>query len=275
MKKYIAIILALVGWTLCLPSHAASLKNISLEYCQTSGNILTYTIDPEVQQEICYTLTNDSDQPVTMNINFIDGTYTNDQRQNRACLDESSKENFGQYVSDYERVVTLTGGESRDQTALLRYPAGSDGSYHGCVSYAVAENTTASNTQESSNFSILMRKAKFIDVLVGHPENLVGGIEIKDTHGSATLSPNNKIRIYQDPSDNKYVIELTIQNVGSIEESVAITGVVSNIFNYKYTFVENRTLLKGQQFIITKKLEERPNYYFNVDVDMAYTPVIS
>lgn len=120
-----------------------------------------------------------------------------------------------------------------------------------------------------------MRKAKFIDVLVGHPENLTGGIAFKDAHGAATLSPNSKIRIYQDSNDNKYVIELTIQNVGSIEENVAITGVISNIFNYKYTFVENRTLLKGQEFIITKKLEDMPTYYFDVNIQLAYTPVIS
>jgi hypothetical protein len=57
-----------------------------------------------------------------MKINFIDGTFTNDQRQNRACLDETAKENFGQYISAYNQLITLTGGERSQQNAQLQYP---------------------------------------------------------------------------------------------------------------------------------------------------------
>ena len=59
-----------------------------------------------------------------------------------------------------------------------------------------------------------MRKAQFIDVLVGNPErNRIGGT-ILDTFPpeAENLSLNPKIKISIDPSDNKYIIELHVKN---------------------------------------------------------------
>ncbi|MCX6824835.1 MAG: hypothetical protein NTY80_01305 [candidate division SR1 bacterium] len=277
MKKYLGSFLFLLFVCGCYFAsvQASSLKDVSLEYCDTTNSTLNYIINPEVQTGICYILKNVSNEPVIMKINFIDGTFTNDKRQNKACLDESTKENFGQYVTQYSDIVTLTGGESKIENAKLLYPKGMDGQYHGCITYSVVDMPVG-ETGVSSNFTILMRKAKFIDVLVGHPEDLIGSVGLKDfsTPGSKNLSPNSKIRIYQDPGDNKYVIEITVQNIGGVEENIVITGVVSNFLTYKNTFVETRRLLKGQEFIITKKLDEIPNFNLHVDIQLSYTPVI-
>lgn len=221
-------------------------------------------------------LTNNSTQEVTMKINFVDGTFTNDQRQNRACLDEVTKENFGQYITTYDELVTLSGGESKQEMAQLMYPQWSDGQYRGCITYSVVNMPSSGSLWESTNFSILMRKAKFIDVLVGHPEKTSGGIIFKEfaTTWAENLSPNPKIRIYQDPGDNKYIIELTVQNIWWAEENVVITWVASNFLTYKDTFVETRKMTKGQEFIITKKLDSIPNYNLHVDVQLSHTPII-
>ncbi|MEI7919847.1 MAG: hypothetical protein WCH65_06885 [bacterium] len=109
MKKNILFLLVMSIAILIAPVYADALKSISLEYCTTTGNILPYTIETDVKTGICYTVTNTSDQEIVMKINFVDGTFTNDQRQNRACLDESAKENFGQYVSKYKQTLTLSG----------------------------------------------------------------------------------------------------------------------------------------------------------------------
>ncbi len=279
MKKYALRVFASLSLLGILPTYADGLKNISLDFCDITGNILQYAMDPWTHTGICYVVSNSSDQETTMKINFIDGTFTNDQRQNRACLDETSKENFGQYVSAYTQLITLTWGERRQEMAQLSYPQWTDGQYHGCITYSVVNAPVGSETGENSNFTILMRKAKFIDVLVGHPEKITWGITLKDfdSHAAwgANISPNHKIRIYQDPSDNKYVIELTVQNIGWVEENVVITWIVSNFLMYKRTFVESRKILKWQEFIITKKLDETPNYDLTVDISIAYTPVIS
>ncbi len=274
MKKYLLLLMLSFSLLAIVPTYADNLKHISLNYCDTTGNVLQYTMDPGESKDICYTVSNSSPQEVTMKINFIDGTFTNDQWQNKTCLNEDAKENFGQYVSEYEQLVTLSWWESRSQTAKLFYPQWTDGQYYGCVTYSVIEAPIDGAEWENSNFSILMRKAKFIDVLVGHPEKITWGIALKGAHGAANLSPNANFRIYQDPADNKYVIELTIQNVWWVEEDIVVTGVAFNILNYRYTFVENRKLLKWQEFVITKKLDSIPNYYFDVTIDLAYTPII-
>jgi hypothetical protein len=122
MKKYLFLVISILGLLGIISVHADDLKNISFDYCDTTGNILQYTLDPSTETGICYILSNNSDQEVAMKINFIDGTFTNDQRQNRACLDENAKQDFGQYVSAYNELITLTGGESTTQTAKLLYP---------------------------------------------------------------------------------------------------------------------------------------------------------
>jgi hypothetical protein len=55
-----------------------------------------------------------------------------------------------------------------------------DGLYHGCVVYSVVEETKDATTNATS-FSILMRRAKFIDVIVGNPANAqTRGIILED-----------------------------------------------------------------------------------------------
>jgi len=75
-------------------THADDLGNLSLNYCDTSENTLQYQIDPGVETGICYTISNGAKTPVTVKVSFIDGTFTNDQRQNKACLSDTDVENF-------------------------------------------------------------------------------------------------------------------------------------------------------------------------------------
>lgn len=163
---------------------------------------------------------------MTIKLSFVDGTYTNDQRQNKACLSDADIENFGKYVTDYEQIVTLKAGETIKKEAKLRYPEGMDGLYHGCVVYSVVESQEAEASTAATSFSILMRRAKFIDVIVGNPENAKErGIileEFTDADGE-NISRNRKIRIYKDNSDNTYVMQIKVKNVSPVEQDVVIT----------------------------------------------------
>jgi len=47
-----------------------------------------------VEKKICYTLSNEAQNPVTVKISFLDGTFTNDQLHNKACLTESDIGSF-------------------------------------------------------------------------------------------------------------------------------------------------------------------------------------
>jgi len=99
-------------------------------------------------------------------------------------------------------------------------------------------------------------------------------LESFSSASGANLSSNPKIRIYQDPADNKYVIQTTIKNVGSMQENVVITGTATNILMYRQTFSQSRTILKGEEFIINQKLDSIPNYDLKVDMQVAFTPFI-
>jgi len=67
--------------------------------------------------------------------------------------------------------VTLKAGETIKKDAKMLYPTGMDGLYHGCIVYSVIEEIKDTTT-DTTSFSILMRRAKFIDVIVGDPANI-------------------------------------------------------------------------------------------------------
>ena len=76
MRKHLFLFLFLVA-TLGAQSIvlADNLGNVSLAFCDTTGNILTYTIEPDTTTDVCYTLTNGSQQNLIIRTNFVDGTY--------------------------------------------------------------------------------------------------------------------------------------------------------------------------------------------------------
>ncbi len=273
MKKLIGLLSVLFIAGGC--AFADDLANVSLNYCTASDNVLQYQIDPGAETWICYTLSNASKKPVTIKLSFVDGTYTNDQRQNKACLSDADIENFGKYVTDYEQIVTLKAGETIKKEAKLRYPEGMDGLYHGCVVYSVVESQEAEASTAATSFSILMRRAKFIDVIVGNPENAKErGIileEFTDADGE-NISRNRKIRIYKDNSDNTYVMQIKVKNVSPVEQDVVITWVASNILMYKNTFLETRKILKGESLLISKKIDRVPAYNLSIKLNISNTP---
>lgn len=92
MKRFIRILplaFIVIGYV-----HADNLADISLNFCDTPENTLQYQIDPGAETGICYTLSNGGKNTVTVKLSFVDGTFTNDERQNKACLSDTDTENF-------------------------------------------------------------------------------------------------------------------------------------------------------------------------------------
>ena len=167
MRKLFLIIpclLAFFWWT-----YAGDLFNVSLDFCDTTENTLQYHVDPGVEKIICYRLSNDAQNQVTVKLAFVDGTYTSDQLHNKACLTDMDTESFWRYVTEYEQLVTLQPGETIQKQATLLYPQSMDGIYHGCITYAIVEDTTQ---LPNTNMAVVMRTAKFIDVTVGTPSDI-------------------------------------------------------------------------------------------------------
>jgi len=90
--------------------YADTLSDIQLTFCDSSqatadyvlaetGNLITYILDTDQSSDICYTLSNMSTEDVFVKVSFIDGTFTNDEWRNKACLSDTDIKYFGQYVT--------------------------------------------------------------------------------------------------------------------------------------------------------------------------------
>jgi len=262
MKKILLLLplVILFIWT----THAGDIMDISLDFCTTKENTVTYRIESWVETGICYTISNHSNAPVDLKVWFVDGTFTNDQQQNRACLNDSDREKFWKYVTGYDQFVTLQAQETIKKEATLLYTTGMNGLYHGCIIYSVVGENTPS---QISGLSIIIRSAKFIDVFVGAPKIIQWKSIILEEFTSAegeNISRDPKIRIYKDSIDEKYLVQIKVKNISPVDQDVVITWDISNILSYKASFVETRKILPGEVLLITKKLEEVPPYNLKI-----------
>jgi len=269
-------------------SFAESLGDVDIQFCNNlsgqlqswsivSGNILYYRIGLNQLGDICYTVSNASLQDAWIKISFVDGTFTNDQRQNKACLSDADTQYFGQYVTGYEALIAISWGQLLQKNAKFIYPSWTDGIYHGCMVYSIVDPTTQSGGQDTS-FTILMRKARFVDILVGDhlaaAQHAISFLKFNPASGE-NLSSNPIIRIYKDSADDKYVLQFQIQNTSSIDQKVSITGSISNFIAYKKIFTEPRKILRGETLLITKKIDEIPWYNMHIKLKTSFVPEIN
>lgn len=141
----------------------ADLSQIEIDFCGKEGErTISYTIAPGWTQDICYKATNISNKDITITVDFVDGTFTNDQWQNKACKQQWEKENFGQYVTGYTQTFTVEANNIVYQHAKIQVPKTSSGMIYGCLVYY----TQGVELGGQMNFTVLMRKAKFIDIII-------------------------------------------------------------------------------------------------------------
>lgn len=274
MKKIIVSLLFVFGLLFSL-TKADDLSTASLSFCDSSDT-LNIALEPGVQTGICYQLTNGGKNEITVKLGFVDGTFTNDERKNRACQLDNQIQMFGKYVTGYSSIVTLQAGQTISGEALLKYPERMNGLFHGCLVYSIITPEKA-NAVWTTSFSIQMRRAKFIDVISGNPDELMNGNtivleEFTDADGE-NLSSNPKIRIYKDIDDG-YMVALKLKNIGVFDENVAITWIVSNILTYKNVFVSPRLLTPGQDLLVTQKLFDKPNFNFSIKIFLSHMPSV-
>ncbi len=175
MKKILRIFpVILMGFS---RACAGDLFSISLNYCNTPEGVLKYHLDPGIGKSICYTISNSSNTPTTIKLSFIDGTFTHDALKNKACLTDADVDKFWKYVTGYEQFITLKAWETIQKNAQILYPKGMDGIYYGCIAYTVI-GSTGKNVPNVTGFTVLMRRARFIDITVGNPKTIKENIAV-------------------------------------------------------------------------------------------------
>ena len=91
----------------------ADLSQIEVDFCNKPGEkTINYIVAPWSQQDICLKASNASAQDIEVTIGFVDGTVTNDQRKNKACMQQWEDKNFWQYVTGFETSFTVPANDS-------------------------------------------------------------------------------------------------------------------------------------------------------------------
>ncbi len=143
----------------------ADLSQIEIDFCDRPGEKnIEYTLVPGWKQDVCFKASNASDRDIEVTIWFVDGWFTNDQRKNKACMQQGEDENFWQYVTWYMETFTVLAKNILFQHATIQLPKESKWIVNGCLVYY----TKGVEMWGQMNFTVLMRKAKFIDITITH-----------------------------------------------------------------------------------------------------------
>lgn len=174
--------------------QTTNIRAVKARYCNDPNNPqakrLFLETESWVPEEICIDFINESDAPATIGINFVDGTITDDNSQNKACLAEWQKQNFWQYVSDYPDTVYIAPRGTTRINATLLYDGWYAGTSYGCLTFhAISPDTDSSS---HGGISVQARVWSFIDAFVkwDFVVKLVSSLVNPELYRNITRNPN-------------------------------------------------------------------------------------
>ncbi|MFA5747893.1 MAG: hypothetical protein WC872_02145 [Candidatus Absconditabacterales bacterium] len=237
----------------------ASLGDVTLMFCNDNQitKDLSFMTDGGKNTPLCMQFQNKSEEDLAVTVGFVDGVLTNDSYKSKACKNEGEGTMFGKYVNLEQKTFIVKAKSTETKNANVKFPGGFSGVVHGCITYYIADAPVGNlNVGKNAMFNILVRKAKFVDALVG--ANFNRGISLKD-FPSKGISTNPKINLSFEKSD--LILKLNVVNSGSIDEKVSISGTISNIFGYKKDFNFDSTPLYADSIIqLIKNIGGMPYY---------------
>lgn len=141
-----------------------NIQDIDISFCNQYGvKSVFYDVSLWKKYDICLNLFNGSDRDVVVNIWFVDGMLTNDQRKNKACGNNDDIDWFGRYVTWYETSISLKKNETKTELATLQIPENVSITWSNidwCLIYSLSSDDV--NWSGLVGFDIVVRKAKFI-----------------------------------------------------------------------------------------------------------------
>ncbi|HCB51692.1 TPA: hypothetical protein DEP21_03920 [Patescibacteria group bacterium] len=214
---------------------------------------------------------NGSNQDAYVNLNFVDGTVTNDADQKKACKNEGENQNFGKYITWKQEPVFIKARGNTEVHAKLLFPEEVAGAIHGCVTYYMD-----GKKDNGEMFTIMVRRANFIDALVKGVVTMgIGFIDMQDQENN--ISNNPKILSHYNTKEEKLYIQATLKNKGTAEQKVSIKGTISSLLGYKKTFFEEeRSIIAKETTNINGIVEDLPFYKgpFKIKYTVAHQAII-
>lgn len=261
-RKFLSWLLA---W-LCVVSFTfaqnTTVWDVSLRFCNndTETKNLSLVLEWGKEEEICMDFVNTSNADVTIKYGFVDWTVAQWETPKKACMDEWVKDEFGQYVSQDTDTITILAWESVRQKAKIKYPSWFSGMVNGCLTYYVAD-AQQSIADDDSMFSILVRRATFVDVLVWW-----------ELSRNIKLAEKNSVSSHFDKDTENFVIDVNLSNLWNVDENVSISWLVSNSFGYeKVIQLWDVKVASDSEQTIQIEIDDLPRYKLSYHADLTLT----
>ncbi|MEI7563565.1 MAG: hypothetical protein WCJ39_08270 [bacterium] len=120
---------------------SSNIENIRIQFCNYDYKLIRYKLSPGKAQDICLKIGNNANKDISINIEFVDGTVTNDKSKSRACKANGDNKVFGQYVSGIISPIIVPANGSIIRHATLQYPPETKGDISGCLVYYSSDGT--------------------------------------------------------------------------------------------------------------------------------------
>lgn len=245
--------------------NASSIWEVSVDFCNSDNSTksLSMVLDSGKEWEICMEFSNYSEWDVSISYGFVDGTVTADNYKSKACKNEWDIKNFWQYVNQDINEIDIPSMTKVRQKAYIKFPSWFTGMVNGCLTYFISDKSEKVNL-DSAMFDVLVRKASFIDILVGW-----------ELYRNLKLAEGDPIKANYDRSKNSIILDVVFENKGNVNESVLVSWVVSSIFGYSVNFSgENVKVLSDENGVLKIETKNIPWYKwpFNISLDIVSNP---
>lgn len=263
--------------------EATNLGDILIRFCNGVDEVTDIEALPRVlqleteawkQEEICVAIWNGGETPVTVTINFVDWTITNDADQKRACGSEWSKSKFGQFVTAPETAFDLDPNNIVTTRAQVSFPDWFAWSLLGCLT-AQLEVQEENTWWDDSMFKIQTRRASFIEVSVAWEINVnLSAVTLQESSTITNLSDNDSFFVFKDITDWNYKWMIKLTNASNVSVEATITPVFTDMM-WNVTPLEEQTTLipLGESRDIFFLIDEHIPFYkwkFNLSANVSY-----
>lgn len=213
--------------------EVSNLGDVLIRFCNedaqwVAGEMKSLFLETEAGEanDVCIYVNNSGPTDVDVILNFVDGTITADDSQNKACQPEWTTSNFGQYVDYISEVITVKAWTTKETHAEVNFTEWYAGLSYGCVTMQFAPED--SDSEDSSMFNVLSRRGYFIDFLVeGNFDlwlNIIQPAEVFENVGNS-----NELIVYRTDMWI-YKASLSVKNPWNIAQSVTVVPTFKSLF---------------------------------------------
>lgn len=162
VKWLVGLLFLLFACNICLGSSSPDVDIFFQQWSEFKRSYSFWEVRPWGEYNFTVKLVNNSNSEAYVHIWFTDGTVTNDEYKNRACLQDSQTDKFGKYISG-NTDIHLASRESITRTYTMKIPTSY--TWSGDIMWCITLSTSNS-TADLWNLSSVSRKASFLDMHV-------------------------------------------------------------------------------------------------------------